>query len=238
MTGAARSINRSQTSVTKSIQELERELGVDLFERSSRGVTLTAYGEGLKAGVEEAAAAFRRAESFVAPALVQASPSVSRFFRMDVSERWLDAFVATAAHQNVAGAAQQLGVTPAAVSASLRKLEDSLGSVLFERTPNAVNPTILGKALVGQVKLARNRLRQACEELASLEGAQRGRIRVGSLPFTRTLILPRAISQVRRDHPGIDISTVEEPYNDLAADLRCGDIDFIIGALRGGGRRI
>jgi len=234
VTGAAKSINRSQTSVTKSIQDLERGLGVELFDRSSRGVTLTPYGEVLKAGAEEAAAAFEQAERFVPPALIQASPSVSRFFHMDVSDRWLDAFVATAVHQNVAGAAKQLGVTSAAVSASLRKLEDSLGSLLFERTPNAVSPTMLGRALVGQVKLARNRLHQACDELSSLEGAQRGRIRVGSLPFTRTLILPRAIGQVRRDHPAIDISTVEEPYNDLAADLRCGDIDFIIGALRGG----
>ena len=66
-----------------------------------------------------------------------------------------------------------------------------------------------------------------------MQGVKSGRVVVGSLPFIRTLILPRAIAQLRREHPYIDVSTTEGRYDDLMTTLRCGDIDFLAGALRG-----
>src|SRR5258706_6657338 len=42
---AARSLGIAQPALTRSIQELERELGVPLFERKAKGVTVTAMGE-------------------------------------------------------------------------------------------------------------------------------------------------------------------------------------------------
>jgi len=44
ITEAARALNISQPALTKSIQQLESELGVTLFERISKGVVLTRYG--------------------------------------------------------------------------------------------------------------------------------------------------------------------------------------------------
>ena len=41
---ASRMLNIAQSAVTKSMQELEDEVGQDLFERSSRGMTLTPQG--------------------------------------------------------------------------------------------------------------------------------------------------------------------------------------------------
>jgi len=233
ITGAAKEINRSQTSVTKSLQDMERELDVELFDRSSKGVTLTAYGKALEIGAKQAAAAFEAAGGLVAPVVMQQSPSVSRFFHMDVSDRWLDAFLATAENQNLAGAAEHLNVTAAAVSANLRKLEDTLNSTLFERLPNATIPTTFARNLVRYVKLARSHLRHACDEVATMKGVKSGQVAVGSLPFMRTLMLPRAITMMRGTHPYIDVSTMEGRYDDLVAALRCGDIDFLVGALRG-----
>ena len=44
VTRAACVLNRSQTCVTKSLRDLEDQLGETLFDRSSKGVTLTAFG--------------------------------------------------------------------------------------------------------------------------------------------------------------------------------------------------
>ncbi len=233
VTGAAKSVNRSQTSVTKSIQDLERELGVTLFDRSSRGVSPTAYGEALYRGASQAAEAIERASGLVPALVASQSPGVARFFQMDVSDKWLDAFLATAEHQNLAAAAHHLQITSAAVSANLRKLEDSLNTTLFERSPNATVPTSFSVSLVHYVKLARSHLRHACDELASLQGVRRGSVVVGSLPLLRTIVLPKAITKLRASHPYIDVSTMEGRYDDLAAALRCGDIDVMLGALRG-----
>ena len=176
---------------------------------------------------------FERAGELVPPAYMRESASVSRFFHMDVSGKWLDALLATAEAQSLVGAAKQLKVTTAAVSANLRKLEDTLNTTLFERTPTATIPTSYTRTLVRYVKLARSHLRHACDELSSMKGVKTGRVAAGSLPFMRTLILPRAITMMRKSHPYIDVSTLEGRYDDLIAALRCGDIDFLVGALRG-----
>ncbi|MDX1403670.1 MAG: LysR family transcriptional regulator [Woeseiaceae bacterium] len=233
VTGAASALNRSQTSVTKSLHDLEHQLGVELFDRSSKGVSLTAFGECLLPRAREAADAFARAGELVPPAAMQESSSTARFFRMDVSDKWLDAFLATYEHQSVAAAAEHLQLTPAAISSSLRKLEDTLHTVLFERTPTAIIPSAFGKALANYVKLARSHLRHACDELAGLRGVNTGQLTVGTLPFVRTIIVPRAINSMLEEHPYLDVSTIEGPYDDLVAGLRCGDIDIMVGALRG-----
>ncbi len=233
ISGAAQAINRSQTSVTKSLQKLERDIGVELFDRSSKGVTLTAFGKALEVGAAQAAQALSAAGEMVPPLIMQGSPGVLRFFQMDVSDKWLDAFLATAEHQNLSVAAEHLGVTTAAVSSNIRKLEDTLNASLFERLPSANIPTSFARELVRYIKLAKSHLRQSVDEIASMQGEEAGSVSIGSLPFVRTLILPRAISWLRRDHPNIDISTMEGRYDDLVTALRCGDIDFLVGALRG-----
>lgn len=233
ITYAARALNRSQTSVTRTLHDLELMLGEKLFDRCSRGVTLTAFGECLLNRAREAAATFAAAGEHVSPASMTRSASIARFFEMDASDKWLDAFLGVVEHQTINATAEHLGLTPAAVSASLRKLEDTLNTTLFERTPSALLPTSFGRELARHAKLARSHLRTACDEIESLRGNSQGRVVLGTLPFARTIIVPRAITQFLRKHSNIDVATIEGPYDDLVAALRCGDIDLIIGALRG-----
>ena len=234
ITKAAAALNRSQTSVTKTIKDVENALGLELFSRSPKGVKLSAYGATLLPKAQAALEEFRKVEALVPPATLRTFPSAAHFFRMDVSDKWLDALIAAAETRSAAAAGQQLGVTSSAVSSSLRKLEDSLRVILFERTSAALEPTAFSRNAIRHVKLARNYLRQGVEEMASVTGVTRGRVVVGSLPFVRTRILPQAIINVLSAHPQLDIATVESPYNRLITGLRCGDVDFLLGALRGG----
>lgn len=231
VTGAASAINRSQTSVTKSLHDLENDVGVELFDRSAKGITLTAFGKALEQGARLAQEAFGRARDAVPRATIASTPSIGRFFDMDVSDRWLDAFVAVADHQDTQAAADELGITVAAVLVNIRKLEDMLRQPLFERLPNATVPTTLAKTLATEVKLARMHLRHAAEEIKAMQGIKSGRIHFGSLPFSRTFILPTAIKRLRERHPEINVATMEAPYAELLAALRCGDIDFLVTAL-------
>jgi len=231
VTGAAAAINRSQTSVTKSLHDLEREVGVDLFDRSAKGITLTAYGDALRKGALHASDAFARARGAVPPNTMQASPSIGRFFDMDVSDRWLDAFLAVAEHQDTQAAADELGITVAAILVNIRKLEDMLRQPLFERLPNATVPTSFANTLVTEVKLARMHLRHACDEIRDMQGIKAGKVVFGSQPFSRTFILPQAIMRLRERFPDIDVVAREAPYAEMLSALRCGDIDFLVTAL-------
>lgn len=233
VTGAAKSLCRSQTSVTKSIQDLERNVGAQLFDRTPKGMSMTAYGKVLLPRAQEAARAFNEARGLVPPLTTQRSSGTQRFFNMDVSDKWIAAFLATANHQNFASAASSLNISSAAICSSVRKLEESLGFSLFERIPNLIIRTNIGNELVRYVKLAMSHLRHAQDELSSLKGVQSGRVAIGTLPLLRTLVVPRAILRLTEKHSYVDISTIEGHYDGLVAALRCGDIDFMVGALRG-----
>ena len=94
-------------------------------------------------------------------------------------------------------------------------------------------PTSFALSLAQYIKLAINEINHARDELSSLQGAKRGRVSVGMLPYASTMILPKSIIRLLESHSYIDISTLEGTYDGLVASLRCGDIDFILGALRG-----
>lgn len=63
---AAEALDYSQSAVTVQIQQLEKELGVQLFDRIGKNVTITQYGHDFIAYARDAVAAMSRAASFAA----------------------------------------------------------------------------------------------------------------------------------------------------------------------------
>ena len=57
-------------------------------------------------------------------------------------------------------------------------------------------------------------------------------VTVGALPLSRTRLLPESIAGVVAKYPGLRVATMEGSFEALAASLRAGDLDFILGALR------
>ncbi|MFM2479192.1 LysR substrate-binding domain-containing protein [Celerinatantimonas sp. MCCC 1A17872] len=58
-TAASKELHLSQSAVSRQIQQLEHYLGKNLFNRSSRKLTLTAHGEALLPQIEKAVASFK-----------------------------------------------------------------------------------------------------------------------------------------------------------------------------------
>ena len=68
--------------------------------------------------------------------------------------------------------------------------------------------------------------------LAARKGSVSGRVKIGILPLLQTILVPQAIEKLTGQFPGLQFSILDRPYETLVADLRSGDIDVIIGALR------
>jgi len=134
--------------------------------------------------------------------------------------------------QNMPAAARAFGVTQPAVSTLVSELEARCGRELFVRSARGVTPTRAGLALAFRFKRVLAELRSIDSDIAAIGGVVQGSVVVGALPLGRTLILPSAIAALVRQHPRLHVSTVESPYEALAAQLRSGDVDFILGALR------
>ena len=80
----------------------------------------------------------------------------------------LTAFVAVADQRSFRAAAAQLGVTPSALSHSMRQLEERLGVRLLHRTTRSVSATDAGMRLLEQLRPSIDQIAGALENLMAL----------------------------------------------------------------------
>ncbi|HEY4073146.1 MAG TPA: LysR family transcriptional regulator [Herbaspirillum sp.] len=230
---AAKSIYRAQSAISRSIQELETALGVELFERKASGMLPTAFGQALLYRAHRAANEFKLARDGMASRIRKAGGTLNApVFDLLVNRDRLQIFVALAKSNHMQTVANLLGITQPAVSAAITELEASLGIPLFLRTAKGLMLNETGEILVLRTKRALAELRHVEADIAALHGKTQGHVTVGAHPLSRTVILPRAIGRVLASHPHVRISTVEAGTEGLAAGLRAGDLDFVLGTLR------
>jgi LysR family transcriptional regulator of gallate degradation len=229
---AGAALFRAQSAVSRSIHNLERELGVTLFERRARGMLLTEYGRAPLVRARRVHAEMQRARPELTAIVDKGSVRNAAIFGMLTHERRVRAFVALTEQHYMPSVAESLGITQPAVSIAVRQLEDSIGVALFERTAQGMMPTPAGAALALRLKRALAEIRHAVADIASLRGITQGTVTVGALPLGRTRLLPESIAGVVAKYPGLRVATMEGSFEALAASLRAGDLDFILGALR------
>ena len=115
----------------------------------------------------------------------------------------LRAFEASARHLSIVKAAEELHVTPAAVSHQLKKLEDYLGVQLFRRLPRGLLLADAGQILLSELREVFLRLDKAMERV--LESRSRGALTISVAPvFAVKWLLPR-LQKFDNLHPDIDV---------------------------------
>jgi len=221
---------RAQSAVTRAVLQLERELSVPLFERSVNGMLPTQFGNILLRRVERAFAYMDTAYRDVAVLTRQARRG--QIYALHMSQRRLRVLVELARKRHMGAAADALAISQPAVSQLLHEIEESVGARLFERGARGLRPTEAGETLAWQLRLALNEIRIAADEIAAIRGLEQGEVRVGALSLGRTYLLPVAVTRLLAKYPALKVSTMEGPFETLAAALRAGEIDFVLGALR------
>lgn len=231
---AAHELFRVSSAVTRAICELEAALGVPLFERRPRGMVANAYGNCVLVRAHRIEREFEEARAqLVARGGVSASQDARATFASILNGRRLTIFASLAEKRSMAVIAREFEITQPAISIAVKALETGLGVTLFDRTARGMVPTPAGEIVAFHCRRVLSEVRQVLPDLAAIEGHLVGSITVGALPLARTRILPMAIAALLKAHPRLHVATVESPYESLEASLRAGDIDFILGALRG-----
>src|SRR5262245_10845237 len=117
---------------------------------------------------------------------------------------------------SMAEAATHLHVSPPAVSQIIADLEHTLGVSLFDRSPQGVEPTAYGHALLKGGAAAFDDLRQTIKEIEFLADPTAGEAKVGC-PETVAAILPPIIRRFYERYPGVTlhVSDVVAPTLDL-----------------------
>jgi LysR family glycine cleavage system transcriptional activator len=141
---------------------------------------------------------------------------------------WLHVFSCAARHLSFTRSAEELHITPGAVSQQIRQLEERLGFRLFLRRARGVELSAEGQRLAQTVSEAYGNIDAELRRLDA--GEIRGTVRLRSIPsFLAKWLTPR-LPRLQQRYPDIQLSLVAEDSNqaldpsdfDLAVDLNDG----------------
>jgi molybdate transport repressor ModE-like protein len=133
-----------------------------------------------------------------------------------------------ARHGSLSAAARALDYSQPAVSHHIARLEEEFGTPLLLRGGRGVRLTEAGETLCAHAEEILGRMAVAREEMAALSGLRAGRVRLGAFPSATATLLPPAIAALRRSHPGLVLSLVEDEPPEALALLRAGELDLAV----------
>lgn len=128
----------------------------------------------------------------------------------------------------IAAVADALGYTPSAISQQLTALERDAGVALLERTGRRVALTPAALALVDRTESILAILEEAAADLASVENALTGTLRIGVFPTAVPTILTPALVALSTRHPGLDLFVAEQDPVLVPDALRDGRLDVAL----------
>ncbi|GAB5349378.1 LysR family transcriptional regulator [Alteriqipengyuania sp. 357] len=122
------------------------------------------------------------------------------------------------------GAADQLGVTRSAVSQSVRKLEDTLGTALLRRTTRSVALTDAGKALLDRISPALAEIDEAVHSAATHEGKPAGLLKLAVSSIAEDFLSGDMLASFLDDHPDVrlDILVTDDEFDIVSAGFDAG----------------
>jgi LysR family transcriptional regulator, hydrogen peroxide-inducible genes activator len=140
-------------------------------------------------------------------------------------------FSAVARTGNFTRAAEQEHVAQPSLSQQILKLEDELGTKLFDRLGRKATLTQSGEALLLRVQRILHDLSEAKSEVQELAGGNKGRLVLGTIPTIAPYFLPARLALFTRKYPHIQVSIVEDITSVLLTRLHEGKIDMLLVAL-------
>jgi len=140
-------------------------------------------------------------------------------------------FCAIAEAGSFSRAAQQTHVSQPSLSQQIAKLEDELGTRLFDRLGRSVRLTELGKTFLPRALAVLHDLESARSDIVEKKTSVTGPISVGVIPTIAPYFLPPLLATFARKYPETHVTVGEEITPLLLERLRLGTMDVAIVAL-------
>lgn len=153
------------------------------------------------------------------------------YWSKDMTLNELKFVVAVAQERSFRRAAEKCFVTQPALSLGIKKLEEELEVIIFERSRSEVTPTEIGAQLIEQANIV---LEQAnrLKEMAKLgTNPLEGMFKLGMIHSVGPYLLPEIIPILRKSVPNMPLEIEENLTANLEVQLKNGVIDAAVIAL-------
>lgn len=141
-------------------------------------------------------------------------------------------FVAVCDQGTLHRAATAIGVSQPALTRSIKLLEESVGSPLFERRARGVHPTPLGESVLAQARHLLRECQLAEAEITSHREGERGSFRIAAAPVWISAILPGVVARLHRAYPSLSIRLEALNYSEALPRLENAECDAFFGGFQ------
>jgi DNA-binding transcriptional LysR family regulator len=143
----------------------------------------------------------------------------------------LRSFLEVVDRGSISAAARHLLLTQPALSRRLQQLERELGAPLLERSRKGVVPTAEGRLVREEGGAILERWERMREDVGALSKLEGGTVRVGGGATAVSFLLPPAIADFQRSHPGVLFQVKEAGSRDVEIDVASEHLDLGIVTL-------
>lgn len=125
-----------------------------------------------------------------------------------------------------AAAAEQMHLTPSAISHAVSGMEAECGFPLFTRTKSGVTLTAAAESLFPAIRQTLRSSELLDQSIAQINGMHKGVLRVGVFNSACVTWLPRLVPPFQKEYPGIDVQIYQGSYADITAWLKNGVVEL------------
>jgi len=137
----------------------------------------------------------------------------------------LEYIIAVDTHRNFAVAARYCGVTQPTLSTQIKKLEEELHVILFDRSKKPVLTTDIGRQIIDQARKVVRETRQIPELIEIGKGSVQGQLRLGIIPTLSPYLLPLFIMKFMEKFPQVEIVVEELLSEEIVNRLNSDQLD-------------
>ena len=139
--------------------------------------------------------------------------------------RSIETFVKALEGGSIASAARQLGISPAAASQNIARLERELGTRLITRTTRSMALTEAGERYLARVGPVLQELEKAQSDLSQLHGELQGRLRIACMAAFGRHVLAPLLPVFAAQHPRLELELL---VVDRQVDVLKEDVDISV----------
>lgn len=140
----------------------------------------------------------------------------------------LEYVIAVDKYGNFTKAAKFCKITQSTLSLMIKKLEEELEIILFDRTTNPILTTDLGKIVIQEALNIVTQCYNLKNNIKNYEHVFKGKFKLGIIPTIANCLLPLIVKKVFLQFPNLEIEIKEHTTDTLKKMLKDGEIDVAI----------